>query len=347
MNTYNNAGVVIGDLTTNCKLIAHRGYHVTASQNTIQSFIDAYKNGFRWVEIDIRVTDDNVYVLAHDSQVTLYNGSTPTSVTIASSNFSTIKNYTWDAAGRYRLSTLLGAFNAMQAYDMGLICDLKTGTNEEVIRLASAAGCVDKIMISYGTTALALNDLSLIKAHPHIPVRVNADNYQNLQSLKSQIDNRIYCGSNASVAERHQIYPPIALACNLPIIFAGCTMQNRAIWAGICNGCMANENDNISAKSFLDLITDDYSKTCTITTNTQNVVLNTGNTSTVTATSSLNSLAGYIHGYCLNPDICSAKQTVFGNSASITLTAKVAGETILRLFSPNGTMVDIPVTVTS
>ena len=49
--------------------ISHRGWTVTAPENTLPAFILSRKAGFRYVETDIRFTADGVAVLLHDETV--------------------------------------------------------------------------------------------------------------------------------------------------------------------------------------------------------------------------------------------------------------------------------------
>ena len=49
-------------------LIAHRGlYNENIRENTISAFDNAFKNGYDGIEIDVRLTKDNIPVVIHDS----------------------------------------------------------------------------------------------------------------------------------------------------------------------------------------------------------------------------------------------------------------------------------------
>lgn len=50
-------------------LLAHRGYSFDCKENTIKSFENALEHGFDGVEIDVRITKDNVLVLTHDESL--------------------------------------------------------------------------------------------------------------------------------------------------------------------------------------------------------------------------------------------------------------------------------------
>lgn len=50
-------------------VIAHRGDHVNAPENTLAAYTNAIKNGVDYVEIDLRTTKDSALVIMHDATV--------------------------------------------------------------------------------------------------------------------------------------------------------------------------------------------------------------------------------------------------------------------------------------
>ena len=54
---------------TGVKSIAHRGYSYSAPENTIPAFIEAYRQGFEYVEMDPAFTSDDEIVLLHDDTI--------------------------------------------------------------------------------------------------------------------------------------------------------------------------------------------------------------------------------------------------------------------------------------
>ena len=348
MAIYDLTGNVLatgGSTKTNCKIIAHRGYHVTASQNTIAAFKAAADAGFDWVEIDIRKTADGVYVLAHDATVTLYNAGTATSVTIASANYSTIKSYTWDAAGLYKISTLAAVCNAMKLYDMRMILDRKSGTNSEIMEVVSMAGAVDRVMLSYSSYADALADVVLLQQYDAVPIRVwsQASGYANYLSLIAQISNPIYADINATSVNNTCI--SMALSCGIPIIFSGCTTENFNIWCVLASGCMANLALNISRSQFETILDVNYDNATTITLSDGSVSITGTGTKTVTASSDLSAAGGYVYGFTVDPRIATVTQTGFGQNASFTITGVSAGTTQFVVFDGSGEIKRITVTV--
>lgn len=329
----------------NCKIIAHRGYHAVAVQNTIDAFIAAAEAGFSWIEVDIRKCADGIYVIAHDASVTLYNNGTAVSVNITNSNYETIKNYTWDSAGEYKICTLQAVFNAMMIYDINLICDLKNGTNTDVMSIAALSGATDKVLLSYSSFLSAYNDRALLLKYDNVPIRCIPSDYVNYPTLANAISNPIYADVNASDTAHYQRYLNIALSCGVPIIFSGCTISNYNRWCVLANGVMANLNLNITYEQFYDLLNNNFDVVADITPSITSVSVSVGGTSTVTAQSDITTAGGYVYGYSLNPTIASVLQSSFGSNISVTITGVSAGSTVVRLFTGSGAIVDIPVTV--
>lgn len=336
---YNGNVITVGLCQkTNCKIIAHRGYHVVAAQNTIEAFKDAAENGFGWIEIDVRKTADSIYVMSHDNNVTLYNNGTPVSVTITSANYSAIKNYTWDSGGNYKLCTLQAVFNAMKLYDMMMIVDLKSGSNAEVMELAALSGAVDRIMLTYKNS----DSLSLYQKYDSVPIRVYASYYDAILNLQENTVNPLYADFNTQ--GDYQAIPK-ALAAGIPLIFSGCTLDNKSIWQVLANGVMANVDLNISYDDFYSALNVDYDVVATITPSAQSVSLSVSGTTSITATSSVSTPGGYVYGYTLDPQIAAVAQEAWGDSASFTITGVAEGQTVLRLFTGSGELADIPITV--
>lgn len=330
---------------TNCKIIAHRGYHATAKQNTIAALIAAAQNAFNWVEIDIRKTSDGVYVLSHDNSVTLYNAGTSASVTISSANYSSIKSYTWDAAGQYKLCTLEAAFNQMMGQDMWLICDIKSGTNADIMEVAARCGATDRVLLSYGSFSAAYSDRALLQKYDSVPIRCVPSDPSNFAQLDAAIANPIYADVNASETTHYQDYLNRALSCGVSIIFSGCTTSNKAVWQVLAGGVMANLDLNIGYLDFFDAINNNYDQVATITASSGSVSVSVSNAATITAATSTLNPAGYVYGYILDPSKATLKQTAFGSSASFTVTGVSAGSTTLVLFCGCGEIKKVAVTV--
>ena len=340
-----NGNVVYSD-DINCKIIAHRGYFVDVIQNTIPAFKSAHKNGFRWIEVDVHRCTDGFYILSHDTVVTLYNSGSPVRVDFRESAYETIKGYTWDSAGVYKLNTLQAALNTLMTYDMRVILDIKSGTNAELMYIAAMCGATDRVMLSYTSFSRAYADRDLLNQYDNVPVRCVPSDFSNFANLKAAIANPLYADVNSTVNDHWQKYLNIALSCGLPIIFSGCTTSNYERWCVLANGAMANSNDNIPYSTFFDLLTNDYDHPTTITPSAQSLSLDVNGTETLSGTSDLNDAGGYVYMYSVNPSIATVTQTVFGQTGTATITGKSAGSTVIRMFDGCGEIVDVSITVT-
>ncbi len=334
----NAVGEAFGRIGRNCKIIAHRGYHVSAAQNTIAAFEAAAEAGFTWIEIDIRRTADGRYIMSHDNAVTMYNNGSAVSVNIGNANYSAIKGYTWDKAGQYKLCTLQAVFNAMKLYDMKMICDLKSGSNAEVMEVAAMCGAVDRVMLTYWS-----GDIDLMKKYDAVPVRIYPSSFETILTLQEQTVNPLYADMNVQGTDN--VHMQNALAAGIPIIFSGCTLDNKAKWCVLASGCMANLNLNITYEQFVEALDVDYDVAATITLSAQSVSIASGASATLTAASDVSTPGGYVYGYTLDPRVATVMQTQFGASAGFTVNGVAAGSTVLRLFTGSGEIVDILVTV--
>jgi hypothetical protein len=347
MNLFDGNGNIFdisnGDI--NCKIIAHRGYHATAKQNTIAAFVDAAENGFKWLEVDIRKRTDNIYVMAHDATSTLYDNGTAKSLTIASNAYADIKNYTWDTAGKYKLCTLQAVFNMAKAYDLHIICDLKNGSNKDVMGIAALCGATDRVLLSYASFAAAYNEAWLLSKYDNVPIRCVPSDYSNFNQLAAEISNPIYADVNASTKAHYQSYLNIALSCGIPILFSGCTLSNKNIWQVIASGCMANADLNISHGDFYSAIANDFDAVNEISLSNTELTLAVNGTAELTAESALQTVAGFVYAYSEDPTTVTIAQTAFGSKATATATGIQAGSTNIVFFSGNGEVQKVAVTV--
>lgn len=51
------------------KTVNHRGYHVSAPENSLQAYMESWAQGYRYVECDIQFTADGIPVLLHNATV--------------------------------------------------------------------------------------------------------------------------------------------------------------------------------------------------------------------------------------------------------------------------------------
>ena len=329
-----------GSQNLNCKIIAHRGYHAVAAQNTIAAFVDAAEAGFTWIEIDIRKTADGMYVMSHDNTVTMYNNGSAVSVTVSTANYSVIKSYTWDAAGVYKLCTLQAVFNAMKLYDMRMILDLKNGSNAEVMEIAALSGAVDRVMLTWKSG----DSYDLYKKYDTVPVRIYASYYSQMLGMMENTVNPLYADMNVQGANNDHISK--ALAAGVPLIFSGCTLENAAYWQVLASGVMANADLNIPYDVFRDTLDVDYDVVANITASVSSLNVSVGGSLSLTAQSDISTPGGYVYAYTVDPTVATVSQTQWGKNITLSVAGVSSGATTLRLFTGSGAVVNIPVSVT-
>lgn len=141
--------------------IAHKGNnsHI-APENTIEAFRIAKEFGFEWFECDLRKTQDNFWVMCHDSSINntarmKTNGAAISgTVNIASSTLADLRasytfcgnNNLFDEDHQYLIPTLQDTLEFARAADMHIRLELKTTlTLEQATNIA-------EIVESYGMT---------------------------------------------------------------------------------------------------------------------------------------------------------------------------------------------------
>ena len=102
------------------KIIGHRGVKNLSPENTIHSIKKAIELGLNWVEVDVKITKDNIPILLHDDDL---DRTTSGSGLVSSCNYSEIKK--------------LDAGNFFYNYPT----DIYVPTLEEVLRLCVKKKC--------------------------------------------------------------------------------------------------------------------------------------------------------------------------------------------------------------
>ncbi len=62
-----------GTFNTNIKIIAHRGASFDAPENTLASVNLAWEQNIHFVEVDVKLTLDNILVVFHDETTVRFN----------------------------------------------------------------------------------------------------------------------------------------------------------------------------------------------------------------------------------------------------------------------------------
>ena len=70
------------------RIIGHRGVKDLAPENTLESIIEAFRIGLKWIEVDVKISKDNVPFLLHDDN---FDRTTNGTGIASSYNYSQIK----------------------------------------------------------------------------------------------------------------------------------------------------------------------------------------------------------------------------------------------------------------
>ena len=70
------------------KIIGHRGVKDLAPENTLDSIIEAFRIGLKWIEVDVKISKDNIPFLLHDDD---FDRTTNGTGIASSYNYSQIK----------------------------------------------------------------------------------------------------------------------------------------------------------------------------------------------------------------------------------------------------------------
>ena len=319
--TYVGRTLNVSKKLANCKLVAHAGLFTDGVvQNTIAAYKKAIDNGFEWLEIDTRNSIDNVYVMSHNDTVTLYRNGTPSSITISTTEYDDFCDMTWDANGVYRICTLESVFRSLRLYKVGFVLDKKAGSNSDLVDIAARCGVLDKIMLSYGSFLNAYNDRELLNKYPC---------------------NQTFADTNVVGLNNYTFTTPLAY--NIPFLFSGCELSLKEKWAPLASGCLFGSNVTYDQmKEALDI---DFDISAKITVSSASESIGRGQAKTITASSSADTMAGYVYGFVVDPEVAPCKQMAFGKNASFEVYGRTAGNTILRLFTPCGTRKDVAITI--
>lgn len=113
--------------------MCHRGYVYNYSslvENTIPAYEMAVKNGYKVVEADIRHTSDGIPVLLHDDTVQVNENNSQT-VTVASTAYNTLKNYTYYRTMQ-KINSLAELIDFCKLHELLLYIDIKDGTDAQI-----------------------------------------------------------------------------------------------------------------------------------------------------------------------------------------------------------------------
>lgn len=126
-------------------VIAHRGNHIAAPENTLASCRDAIECGADYVEVDLRTTKDGKLVVLHDNKV---DRTTNGSGRISEMNLSEVKKL--QVFNRNKKTHRIPEFHEMLALckdKINIYLDCKEASAEEAWKQIKAAGMEKQIIV--------------------------------------------------------------------------------------------------------------------------------------------------------------------------------------------------------
>lgn len=323
--------------------VAHRGLYGSVGndipENTLEAFINALNDGFKWLEVDIRRSSDGVWVMAHDPSIDVYDSNgTATRITIAQKTLAELQTYTYDANGLYHISVFANVLCQLKKYDAKIIIDNKiTSTNyeEELFDIINACGITQNAILSINVD-WGLANLDILTANKKNPIRIWVDDYAKAKTLIDSIENDVYIDMNVSTNSGRNVTLPMVMALNRPIITAGIaktwnSAQNKHAINVVAGGMTETPTTYEQMKNGLnyqigysDMTVSGADPYIDVATSYQITVANN------------NSGSGYVNIYTADPLIASTTINTIGTTSQATITAQSEGST--NAFVLNGSV---------
>ena len=122
------------------KVIGHRGAKAYAPENTLPSIETAADLGVEWVELDVKLTKDNVPIIFHDEGL---DRTTSGTGLVAQTNYEDLRDLdagSWfgDSFSSVRIPTLEEAVDILLKHNLGLNLEIKPcpGREKETAEIA-------------------------------------------------------------------------------------------------------------------------------------------------------------------------------------------------------------------
>ena len=191
-------------------IIGHRGLAAFAPENTLAGIGRAQQAGLSWVEVDVRLSSDQIAVLSHDATLRRCGGI---NLRIARQSAARLGKLPV-AAGfaehhQECVPTLAAACALLQRGNLSLAAELKPMAGAEQATLSAAARAFAAhpppqiILSSFSATMLQAARLLL----PHLPRALNCNraNRQIFSLLKKTAAVNLHCGRNTSRRIIHDV----------------------------------------------------------------------------------------------------------------------------------------------
>ena len=178
--------------------IGHRGLAAHAPENTLAGIRCAHKNGFKWVEFDVRLSADNVAVLSHDASLSRCGGIDARIHKTTAARLAALPvNCGFDNV-RECVPSLAATFDLLRELKMGAVVEIKPQDGEQtaaaIVELLPQAP--SNIMVSSFSMAALLTARKLM---PNIARAVNCNLPDDgvMDMLTEAAADNLHCGVNS------------------------------------------------------------------------------------------------------------------------------------------------------
>lgn len=127
------------------RIVGHRGYGVSAPENTLIALEKSYKLGLKFVEFDVRLTKDHVAVISHDDSLKrcAHDNRIISQTKFADlADVNTAAYYALESL-KQKLPTLLEYLETAKALDLHCQIELKPVAGEESVLVEIAVEIID------------------------------------------------------------------------------------------------------------------------------------------------------------------------------------------------------------
>lgn len=151
------------------KIIGHRGACGYAPENTLESIKTAHDMGVEWVELDVKLTRDDVPIIFHDDDLNrTSNGSGP----VALASWADIQNL---EAGSWFSDSFAGAKIPSLEETLELLIELKMGLNLEIKSCPGREIETAEVALDYLSRVWDDHDRLLISSFSHVSLETAMD----------------------------------------------------------------------------------------------------------------------------------------------------------------------------
>jgi len=147
------------------KLIGHRGVKNLSPENTLESIKLAHELGFKWVEIDVKVSKDLVPILLHDDTLDRTTNGTGIPIEI---NYIDLKKldagmFFYNTPTKINIPTLKDILSFCTNNNIGINIELKPNLGYEKKNVEAIASLVNNFKNPFYFSSFDLNSLILMK----------------------------------------------------------------------------------------------------------------------------------------------------------------------------------------